>query len=69
MARKTLFTQRGLLNHYFAGNNTSRCLETQHIHCVAGLADGHTALLAKRLCRPPYQTISDVGLIGGGTFS
>jgi magnesium chelatase family protein len=33
---------------------------------VAGLTDGRTALVTSRPFRAPYQTISDVRLIGGG---
>jgi magnesium chelatase family protein len=41
-------------------------LETTRIHRVAGLMGGRTALVTTRPCRAPHQTISDVGLIGGG---
>jgi magnesium chelatase family protein len=36
------------------------------MHRVAGLTDGRTALVTTRPFRAPPQTISDVGLIGGG---
>jgi magnesium chelatase family protein len=43
-------------------------LETTKIHSVAGKIDDHTALLTKRPFRSPHHTISDVALVGGGTF-
>jgi magnesium chelatase family protein len=44
----------------------AEALDTTRIHSVAGLTDGRTALVTSRPCRAPYQTLSDVGLIGGG---
>ncbi len=41
-------------------------LETTRIHRVAGLTGDRTAWVTTRPCRAPHQTISDVGLIGGG---
>ena len=41
-------------------------LETTRIHSVAGLTDGRAALVTSRPFRAPHQTLSDVGLIGGG---
>jgi magnesium chelatase family protein len=43
-------------------------LETTKIHSVAGKIDDHNALLTKRPFRSPHHTISDVALVGGGTF-
>jgi len=43
-------------------------LETTRIHSVAGKIDDHTALMTKRPFRSPHHTISDVALVGGGTF-
>ncbi len=43
-------------------------LETTKIHSVAGKIDDHTALMPKRPFRSPHHTISDVALVGGGTF-
>jgi magnesium chelatase family protein len=43
-------------------------LETTKIHSVAGLLDTHTPLLATRPFRSPHHTISDAGLIGGGSY-
>lgn len=43
-------------------------LETTKIHSVAGLLDSTTPLLAIRPFRSPHHTISDAGLIGGGSY-
>jgi magnesium chelatase family protein len=43
-------------------------LETTKIHSVAGKIDPHTALMTLRPFRSPHHTISDVALVGGGTF-
>jgi magnesium chelatase family protein len=43
-------------------------LETTKIHSVAGLLDAATPLLATRPFRSPHHTISDAGLVGGGSY-
>jgi magnesium chelatase family protein len=43
-------------------------LDTTKIHSVAGLLDSSTPLLATRPFRSPHHTISDAGLIGGGSY-
>jgi len=43
-------------------------LETTKIHSVAGMLPAHSALVAVRPYRSPHHTISDAGLIGGGTI-
>jgi magnesium chelatase family protein len=43
-------------------------LETTKIHSVAGLLGPRTPLLATRPFRSPHHTISDAGLIGGGSY-
>jgi magnesium chelatase family protein len=43
-------------------------LETTKIHSVAGKIDNNTALMVKRPFRSPHHTISDIALVGGGTF-
>jgi magnesium chelatase family protein len=42
-------------------------IETTRVHSVMGLMDGR-ALIAVRPFRSPHHTISDAGLIGGGTI-
>ncbi len=43
-------------------------LETTKIHSVAGALARDTALVGSRPFRSPHHTISDAGLIGGGTY-
>jgi magnesium chelatase family protein len=43
-------------------------LETTKIHSVAGMLDKNTPLVATRPYRSPHHTISDAGLIGGGSY-
>jgi magnesium chelatase family protein len=43
-------------------------LETTKIHSVAGILDKDTSLITCRPFRSPHHTISDVALVGGGTF-
>ncbi|MDR0307886.1 MAG: YifB family Mg chelatase-like AAA ATPase [Chitinispirillales bacterium] len=43
-------------------------LETTKIHSVAGLLEQSSPLLAVRPYRSPHHTISDAGLIGGGSY-
>ena len=42
-------------------------IETTHIHSVAGLFPSKSGLLPVRLFRAPHHTVSDAGLIGGGS--
>jgi magnesium chelatase family protein len=42
-------------------------IETTKIHSVAGLLSDRAGLIAARPFRAPHHTISDAGLIGGGT--
>lgn len=42
-------------------------LETTQIHSVAGLLPAGTGLLSQRPFRAPHHTVSDAGLIGGGS--
>ena len=44
----------------------AEALETTKIHSVAGLLNGQ-AIIATRPFRSPHHTISDAGLVGGGT--
>jgi len=43
-------------------------LETTKIHSVAGKIQKDTALITSRPFRAPHHTISDVALVGGGTW-
>ena len=43
-------------------------LETTKIHSVAGKMEHGTSLMTRRPFRSPHHTISDVALVGGGTF-
>ncbi len=43
-------------------------LETTKIHSVAGKLENHTSLLAMRPFRSPHHTISNIALVGGGTY-
>lgn len=43
-------------------------LETTKIHSVAGKIDKETSLMLSRPFRSPHHTISDVALVGGGTY-
>jgi len=43
-------------------------LETTKIHSVAGRIAKHAGLITQRPFRKPHHTISDVALVGGGSF-
>lgn len=43
-------------------------IEVTKIHSISGLLPSRTALVATRPFRSPHHTISDAGLIGGGTI-
>ncbi|TAN36330.1 MAG: ATP-binding protein [Verrucomicrobia bacterium] len=42
-------------------------LETTKIHSIAGTLAPHQALVARRPFRSPHHTVSDAGLLGGGS--
>ncbi len=42
-------------------------LETTRIHSIAGTISAHQSLVTSRPFRAPHHTISDAGLLGGGT--
>jgi len=43
-------------------------IEVTKLHSICGLVPGRAALVATRPFRAPHHTISDAGLIGGGTI-
>ena len=43
-------------------------IETTKIHSIAGFLDGEKSFVSTRPFRSPHHTISDIGLLGGGTF-
>jgi len=46
----------------------NEALETTKIHSVAGILGESTGLVATRPFRSPHHTISDAGLVGGGSY-
>jgi magnesium chelatase family protein len=46
----------------------NEALETTKIHSVAGKLDGKTSIMVSRPFRSPHHTISDVALVGGGSY-
>lgn len=48
--------------------NFDEAIETTKIHSVSGLLSNKAGLIATRPFRAPHHTISDAGLIGGGTI-
>lgn len=65
-AGKTMLAKR--LSTIMPPLTLEEALETTKIHSVAGKIDDHMALMTKRPFRSPHHTISDVALVGGGTF-
>ncbi|MCL2822886.1 MAG: YifB family Mg chelatase-like AAA ATPase [Polyangiaceae bacterium] len=45
----------------------SEALETTAIHSVVGMLHGTTGLMTERPFRAPHHTVSDAGLVGGGS--
>jgi len=62
---KTMLAKR--LPTVLSDMSLPEALETTKIHSVMGLLDGRP-LLATRPFRSPHHTISDAGLVGGGTL-
>jgi len=48
--------------------NLHEALETTKIHSVAGMMSDNDSLITVRPFRSPHHTISDVALVGGGTY-
>ncbi|MEA3479242.1 MAG: YifB family Mg chelatase-like AAA ATPase [Bacteroidota bacterium] len=65
-AGKTMLAKR--LPSILPPLNLQEALETTKIHSVAGKMSKETALITVRPFRSPHHTISDAGLVGGGTF-
>ena len=65
-AGKTMLAKRlaGILPPF----TLQEALETTKIHSVAGKFDQETSLMTTRPFRSPHHTISDVALVGGGTY-
>jgi magnesium chelatase family protein len=45
----------------------AEAIETTQIHSIAGMLTPGTGLLHERPCRAPHHSISDAGLLGGGS--
>ena len=63
---KTMLARR--LPTILPGFSFEEALETTKIHSVAGLLARKNALVRQRPFRSPHHTISDAGLIGGGSY-
>ena len=64
-AGKTMLARR--LSTILPALTLDEALETTAVHSVAGLLPAGRALLTARPFRAPHHTISDAGLIGGGS--
>ncbi len=62
---KTMLTKR--LPTILPPLTLEEAIETTRIHSIAGTLSRRRALVATRSFRSPHHTISDAGLIGGGT--
>ncbi|MEM7572810.1 MAG: YifB family Mg chelatase-like AAA ATPase [Bacteroidota bacterium] len=65
-AGKTMLARR--LPTILPPMNLHEALETTKIHSVAGILPKEAALVTNRPFRAPHHTISDVALVGGGSF-
>ena len=65
-AGKTMLAQR--LPGIIPPLSLTESLETTKIHSVAGRLGVNTTLITRRPFRSPHHTISDVALVGGGSF-
>lgn len=65
-AGKTMLAKR--LPSILPPLNLYEALETTKIHSVSGNMTAHDSLISVRPFRAPHHTISDVALVGGGTY-
>lgn len=65
-AGKTMLAKR--LPTIIPSLSLEEALETTKIHSVAGHIENNASLISKRPFRSPHHTISDVALVGGGTY-
>ncbi len=65
-AGKTMLAKR--LPSILPPLSMKEALETTKIHSVAGRMPTHKSLISVRPYRSPHHTISDAGLVGGGTY-
>ena len=65
-AGKTMLAKR--LPSILPPMTLSEALETTKIHSVAGRVKEHTGLMSQRPFRSPHHTISNVALVGGGSY-
>ncbi len=63
---KTMLTKR--IPTVLPPMSFEEAIETTKIHSIAGLTSTHSSLIATRPFRSPHHTISDVALIGGGSY-
>lgn len=65
-AGKTMLAKR--LPSILPPMTLNEALETTKIHSVAGRVKEHSGLMAQRPFRSPHHTISNVALVGGGSY-
>jgi len=65
-AGKTMLAKR--LPSILPPLNLHEALETTKIHSVAGILPKDSSLITQRPFRAPHHTVSDVALVGGGSF-
>jgi magnesium chelatase family protein len=65
-AGKTMLAKR--LSSIIPPLTLHEALETTKIHSVAGSLEGDSSLITRRPFRAPHHTISDIALVGGGSY-